>query len=783
MGALTGPETLRRFMGLMTVVAAVSCAAAGTRSSGFAVTDALWASAAGAVLVRSATRAPSWATGVGSLGLVFTAGNWGATACTAVATTCLALDLRRDADTIGAARESRLDGAVLSAGAAVVASVALRVPESAGTPGRLASLVAFVVPVMGTPVSKQLAGRWLDRWRDLSRTKRSVGSVCAVGVVVLLGLAGTVMAGRARETIETVNRGTAQLRGGDASAAAESFRTSARSSGDLARWLASPIGWPMRTLPLVGRQTHGALLSARAATAVTANVAATLEDLDRRSPLRNGALDLSALEQLRVGLMDIDRALDNLDKGLADSQTAWLPAAVVDRLESGRAQASAARKQSLGAVHAIELAGSLLGGRNARTLFIAFITPAEARGLGGLMGNYAEVRTSGGQIALTSFGRTSQLIERTPPTKLNGAHEFLQRYGRYGAASRAGLVADPGFWSNVTMSPDLPSVAEAMAQLYSASGGVRPDSVIAVDPEGLRAILQLVGPVTVGVVSPRTFSADNIVQYLLRDQYLADETTRTGVLRDITDSLIASLSKVDSEVLRTGAALGSVVRGGHIQLWSFDPNDQKLLRSLDVSGPFPEPGTDGFALTFANANPNKIDSFLTSSASYRAIVDDANHTIRSSLNVELHNAAPPSGLPETVIGNQTGATWGTNTTIMSVYSPLADISVVVNGEATPASLSVERGWHVATFPVRIPPGGRANVKMSLTGAYSGDRYVFVTRSQPMVSPMRVKVDVRSSSGRRLVALERVPEGVTKIRDAAIVRKKTISESEHSGVGR
>ena len=40
---------------------------------------------------------------------------------------------------------------------------------------------------------------------------------------------------------------------------------------------------------------------------------------------------------------------------------------------------------------------------------MAFTTPAEARGLGGFMGNYAELTATDGQLGLTDFGRTAEL--------------------------------------------------------------------------------------------------------------------------------------------------------------------------------------------------------------------------------------------------------------------------------------------------------------------------------------------------------------------------------------
>ena len=78
----------------------------------------------------------------------------------------------------------------------------------------------------------------------------------------------------------------------------------------------------------------------------------------------------------------------------------------------------------------------------------------------------------------------------------------------------------------------------------------------------------------------------------------------------------------------------------------------------------------------ANANANKIDSFLTRTIDYQAAYDPANGNVDATATITLHNAAPAGGLPEYLIGNSkdpsNGGTVpvGTNTMYLSYYSPL-----------------------------------------------------------------------------------------------------------------
>lgn len=756
-----------QIVGLAMFASAVASAAVGTRPSGFALTDTIWACLFGAVLVRSATRAPAWATGFASLALMFAvAGAW-AIACAAVAFACLVLDLRR-IDDVADSSDRLFRALVLGVGGAIVASVGLRVPASAGRAGSLATVFSFAVPLLADPSLKRYASGATRRLRRL------LGNWRVVSLLFILAASGGLLAAtsvlRVRDSLLALHRGHAQIRLGDVSGASDSFRQVTASTRSVSRWLGSPIVWPIRSLPLLGRHTIGAQRSLKAVETVSTQFTAALVELDRHPPMSDGSFDLVALRRLGSRFDEIDQALEKLDKGLADSQTAWLPPPINRRLRAGQTQLRAARAQSGKTVHALQLADSLLGGRSPRTMLIAFLTPAEARGLGGLVGNYAVVHTENGRITLKQFGRTADLNQRTPPTKLDMPTDFLERYGRYGATSRDGQRSDPAFWSNVAMSPDLPSVARAMAQMMRAYDGTKLDGVIAVDPDGLRAILGITGPVTAGRGSPRTLTELNVVEYLSREQYFADEASRSELLGEATKLVLSGLSRIDSAVLRKGGSLAEVVRRGHLQLWSFDSSDQNLLLGLDVSGRFPEPGVDGFSVTLTNANPNKIDSFLTSSARYRATIDENRRTIRSTLTVELDNAGPSSGLPETVIGNQRGAPPGSNTMIMSVYSPLTRVTVNVDGVVTPFSLTSERGWNVASFVVRVPSRGRVAVVVQMEGVVQSGPYTFVTRTQPMVSPMRISVDTRSSTGEQLVSIDSVLEGVTRIVGADSLRR-------------
>ena len=141
------------------------------------------------------------------------------------------------------------------------------------------------------------------------------------------------------------------------------------------------------------------------------------------------------------------------------------------------------------AIQGVRLAPALFGGDEPRHYFIAFTQPAEARGLGGFVGNYGELTAVDGDIELTRSGRIAELIAAPGADQrtLSGPEDYLTRYGRFQPTQ---------YLQDLTLSPDGPSVAQVMAELYPQAGGQPVDGVIIVDPVALAALMAFTGPIT-----------------------------------------------------------------------------------------------------------------------------------------------------------------------------------------------------------------------------------------------------------------------------------------------
>ena len=117
--------------------------------------------------------------------------------------------------------------------------------------------------------------------------------------------------------------------------------------------------------------------------------------------------------------------------------------------------------------------------------------------------------------------------------RLDAPPDYLARYARFTPAQ---------VWQNLNMSPDFPTVSRLIADLYPQSGGTALDGVVAVDPFGLRALLQLTGPVVVPNW-PVPITADNVVDVTLRQEYevFADRGLRENFLGDVAKGAVPVL--------------------------------------------------------------------------------------------------------------------------------------------------------------------------------------------------------------------------------------------------
>jgi hypothetical protein len=720
---------------ILVVASAIGGALAGCHPTGVAVVDALYGAALAAIVtMASAVAGRASLLVLATLATMLSRG-W----LTLPAGVALALAFAA----VLAPRPYRRLGALIGA---LSVQVILRWP-SVGFHGATALLAAVAV----TPV---LVSGWRKlRSRHRSRVLIGVGGL--LGLAVVLSLPAAVSALTARNTVragtDAARQALDDIASAKATAAVADLKTAA---ADLGRAHQRTAGWwslGSYLVPVVAQQQRAIAQVTAAGRDLAASASAEAAGIDFQNlKYRQGQVDLSAVLALVNPVNSLKDQIGAAQIVVERNRSPWLIGPLADRMDQLRTDlAKAGRESNLAAV-AVKDAPALLGANGERHYFVAFMTPAETRGLGGFIGAYGELTADHGRIALTRSGQATHLVARPSPSlHLTGPADYLARYGAFKPQDN---------FEDLTYSPDFPSVEQVVAELYPQVGGDHIDGVLVLDPYALGALLHFTGPVSVAGLNTR-LTPSNAAAVLLRQQYTTAQANsistaqRHDFLQAALESAFRQLttgSLPDPETLAT--TLAPMAHQGRLLFWSSHPADQPLLARLGLEGSFPQPGpaSDVLAVTVANAANNKIDAFLREQVTDSVRYDPAKGGVASAVTVTLDNTAPNHGLPDSVIGSFAGSGLppGTNYAWLSVYSPSTLTSAIVDGKAVPLPGWIpELGVRAYSLFVTTPAHSTSTVRLAFSGQIApGPSYGLDLRLQPLATAPSVSVSATPVAG-------------------------------------
>jgi Protein of unknown function (DUF4012) len=595
-------------------------------------------------------------------------------------------------------------------------------------------------------------------WRTLERKgRRRVGVatfLAALVSIAAIGLGGLAVL-RAKTHAESAIALAEHALG-----SAESLKTvdsasqleQAGSELDVAlRALRAPFARPASMLPIVGpnlRAIESLAADARTLTTRAAKLAGRIDTTALRP--HDGAVDLDAYRALGADVASVRVPLSSLNRSRTRVlRDPWVVGRLKDRV--GRFDERLQRLDSDVSVlgSAMQYLPNMLGGSGTRRYLLILPATSEARGSGGLIGNFGEIIVSNGKFELSKFGRNIDLQTNGVPLtlrKLDAPADYVARYERFGVAFT---------WANMNMSPDFPSAAEAMANHYPQSGGERVDGVISADPLALADFLRLLGPITVSNW-PEPLTSENAAEVLLHDNYVKFDGDREGRIEMLADTATGVWKGLTGANLPNPATLttvlGPTVRARHLQVWMRDRDEQGYLASLQLSGAVPPVAGDSFGLVVNNASASKIDWFLHRTVNYDVSFDRRTGTATALATVTLRNDAPTKGEPPYVIGNgapDIALPDGTSRLYVSAYSSLPIESWLVDGKPIDFDRAKEVGHLVSNGWIVVPSGATVTMQLRFSGAVpngSSGVYRLDLFQQPLVRPDATSVRLRSSTG-------------------------------------
>lgn len=641
-------------------------------------------------------------------------------------------------------RSSKIASAVL-AGVALNLSARSEFEVFLGASTIIAVLLALSIVVRAYPRQTGFA----------RRTALGVGLTLIVGPILsmaVFALPAIQSQDDLREGERFAQEGLDLLGDGDLEDAEVTFQRAAAAFARAEDRLTDPLGLPAAAVPVLAQHRHAATEVSGQAAASTELLASELAkiDLDRLT-VSDGRINLEAIRALEEPLVEIQERVGRLGDTIDAADSRWLVRPARERLADLSDDIDVQLERSDEIISVVRQAPALLGGEGQRVYFMAFTTPAEARGLGGFMGNWAEITVQDGNIELTDFGRSDDLDDAAAPGErtVTGPTDWLERYGEFGFDSgpAGGVGSDP--WKNVTLSPSMSSTGQVIAELYPQSGGRPVNGVFVLDVFTVAQLLEFTGPIELPD-GQGTLTAESAPKFLLNDQYeLTDTTQRVDVLevvsRDVFDTLLSTDLPPARELIDT---LGPLVEQGRLAAYATDEKEQELIEQVGLGGTLANPsGRDGLAIVFNNAIGNKIDFFLRSFATYSVVAERDENTARARLEIVLDNEAPVFGETNYVIGNPLGYPDGTNRTYLSVFTRLPVRQTEIDGATVLTEQETEQGYFVTSLVVELAAKESRTVTFEMSGPLDlTDGYDLVLRSPPTARPLQIDSNATLTGG-------------------------------------
>lgn len=629
---------------------------------------------------------------------------------------------------IGATRRSQPVERAVVAGASMLVLSMMRNFDTFGLSTAISLALVAATMVLGLR----------RRSRKERRTAMVVAGTTAT-LAIVAGLGFLAAGVSARPDLSDGNRaarqGLRELKSGEFELAQVSFDRAANAFDRAEADLSSPWAQPARLLPIASQHRRAGqdIAAAAGETANTIEKQLAVIDFDALT-IRDGSIDIAAVEALQQPMAELQSSLEDLESAIVDADDPWLVGPVRDRLDSLSVEIDEQRDLGAKANDALAIAPAMLGTEGERVYFVMFTTPAEARGQGGFMGNWAEVTVDDGHLEMTAFGRTADLNSGGDRHRiLTGPEDWLARYGPYGFQTGNDKVVGEVPWSNVTVSPHFPSTGQVVAELYPQSGGRPIDGVISVDVEALAALLGVVGPIDTPEVDV-TLDETNAAGYLLSDQYELDKALRLDLLESVAREVLGRLLAGEADdPLDLGRALAGPAKEGRVLVWSRNEPEQALFETVGIDGSLlgnPAESSDELRLSLrvANAAANKIDTYLSRTMCI-GVSDGA-----IEVTAQVTNNSPDRSDPDYVFGNRVDLPAGSNRSLVTLHSTTPVSALSVDGVATPAQTQVEAGAFATMIPIDLAPGQTIELRYTIPGV--PEQAHLRVYPQPLVQPER-----------------------------------------------
>jgi hypothetical protein len=482
------------------------------------------------------------------------------------------------------------------------------------------------------------------RWR---RRLFRVGllSLGALAVVATLDVAWVVTtAGRElRATRDRLQQGADALTAGRLDDADTAFTLAGASADRVTGALHHPSSGLAAALPVLGDDVR-AVRALAGASALAADAGRELVDAARGASwdgstvpglVSGGVVDTGAIAAAAPALDRAGSLLGRAERALAPVETDGLFGSIADVLVTARRTLASRDRLVTTAGTLSRLLPAFLGDPDPRRYLMVMQNLADPRGSGGYPGSYALLEATGGRIELRRMAQMSTL--RSVP-RVEAPPDVVSRYARFGALTH--FIA-------TTYSPDFPTSARLLMQLWEASGRPAVDGVIAVDSVWMSYVLSAIGPVETPAW-PQPITAESVSDLLDRQTFETRSQTRSDRLQNALGAALWS-AVLERPLPAQGFAdaVARAARERHLQVYSADPGEEQMLDELGASGRI-ELGENPLLVAWDGGVASRAGYFAEKRVDHVATLR-ADGSADVSVTVTLTNPAP-EGPPSILLG-------------------------------------------------------------------------------------------------------------------------------------
>lgn len=294
-----------------------------------------------------------------------------------------------------------------------------------------------------------------------------------------------------------------------------------------------------------------------------------------------------------------------------------------------------AHRAATGGIEALAMADELLLGDVPRTVFVGITNPAEARGVHGIIGQYAVVIV--GREGITVRELDSNLALQDPATL---PETLSAGYGNFYG------INNPE-WQNMTLSPFVDDAAEKISSAWKQTRGETLDAVVLLDTVALGHIATSNGETYLTAQGRLLESPQGLSDYLSNGLYLEfplDNLERKEFQTALGGQLVASVLDRLNEVRTLIPALTLALRQGRVVFWVDSAHTGGSARQVVLGPDSDHFGSSHIAVRLNNFSGNKMDFYLQPSLTFEQCAGVI------TLKLGFTNKAPPKeDLPDYVL--------------------------------------------------------------------------------------------------------------------------------------